>query len=532
MAIKTTQLESALRCAIYARISPKPEGVVGDNYSIAAQLHEMTELAKRDFGCPKPVQYIDDKVSGATLDRPALERLRDALAMRMYDVVIAYSPDRLSREIVDSMVLTQEIAKCGAKLVFVSGSYEDSPEGEFAFGVQSLVSRYERKKLAERSRRCRKQKAREGFVHSGSAPYGYRYLGHKFQSRGTLEVIEEQAKVVRMIFEWTAQGLTNYRVAMELNELGIPTAKGSRWYRESVAQVLRKTVYYGEVKGPAGIIVPVPTIISRVLWDRAHDQLRRNLVAYVGRPSRQYLLTGYLWCAKCGARCTTFPQYGGQAAYRCNGVDPYTHRRICPAGGIRQTKLESAVWDAVWDTITNPDLLWRMIAEYQNRAAAKPKAAKDPVLVRIDRARRRLERAEEIFRDPDQPIAYTQAKADVEAARRDLLEAETARPAADVIQIPARADIAAVAREFARARHELKEFAHRRGVIERVVEKIRYAEREVEIHCRVLVTPKKNCNRHVGAEAQSQGDYRKDNKAGTLAKCPQRKADILQQTFH
>jgi site-specific DNA recombinase len=305
----------ALRCAIYARISPKPEGAVGDNYSIKAQLHEMTELAKRDFGCSNPVQYIDDKVSGATLDRPALDQLRDAMALRMYDVIIAFSPDRLTREPLDGLLLMQEAGKMGAKLAFVSGSYEDSPEGELSFGVQSLVSRYERKKFAERTRRCRKQKAREGFVHSGSAPYGYRYLGHAAKSRGTLEVIEAEANVVRMIFDWTTDGWTNYRVAMQLNQMGIATQKGGRWYRESVAQVLRKTAYYGEVTGPAGIIIAVPAILSRELWDRAHTALARNKMGRVGRPSRRYLLTGYLWCSLCGKRCRTFPQREGDSMY-------------------------------------------------------------------------------------------------------------------------------------------------------------------------------------------------------------------------
>src|SRR5215831_11705519 len=123
----------SMRCALYARYSAKPD------------------------------EYIDRNVSAKELDRPALERLRDALAMRKYDVIICHSPDRLSRNVVDSMVLLQEISKYGVKLVFVSGSYDDSPEGELSFGMQSLVAQYERKKFAERSRRGRKRKAREGF---------------------------------------------------------------------------------------------------------------------------------------------------------------------------------------------------------------------------------------------------------------------------------------------------------------------------------------------------------------------------------
>jgi site-specific DNA recombinase len=394
------------------------------------------------------------------------------------------------------MVLLQEFNKNGVRLVFVSGSYEDSPEGEFSFGVQSLVAQFERKKFAERSRRGRKRKASEGFVHSASAAYGYRYLGHKFKKRGELEIIPAEARVVEQIFQGTARGMTNYRVAMQLNAGAVPTQKGGRWYRESIAQVFRKTTYYGEFAGPGRIIIPVPAIITRALWDHAHDTLRRNRAEKVGRPTRQYLLTGILWCARCGARCTTFPERKMDATYRCNGVDRHTRKRICRASGIRKSKLEPAVERAVWDTITNPALLWKMIAVYHDRIATKPGAGKkDPAVERIDRARRRVERTEAILRDPDQPIPYARAKADVEAARRELLEAETAQPA-EVVVLPERANIAAIAREFASARDEIKDFADRRGIIERLVEKIRYADGDAEITCRISVEPK-NCNRHV-----------------------------------
>src|SRR5262249_48273007 len=80
MGTRTMQLEPgcALRCAVYARISPKPEGAVGDNYSIAAQLFKMKAVARRDFGCAKPDEYVDKDYSGKDLDRPGLERLRRA----------------------------------------------------------------------------------------------------------------------------------------------------------------------------------------------------------------------------------------------------------------------------------------------------------------------------------------------------------------------------------------------------------------------------------------------------------------------
>jgi hypothetical protein len=309
---------------------------------------------------------------------------------------------------------------------------------------------------------------------------------------------------VRRIFELTKSGMTSYELAMRLNADQIRTQKGHDWFRASVSHLLEKTVYYGEITGANNIIVKVPAIVSRELWDGAHAAMARNRVARVGRPSRvaadgkgfsrEYLLTGYMWCATCGARCTTWPGRKLDATYRCGNIDHKAHRRICHAPGVRKSLLEPVVWDAIWDVLTNPRLLWAMLEAYHDRAAAKPAGKKDASLLRIERAQRRVQRAEAIFRDPDQPIPYAQAKADLEAARRKLIAAETARPP-DVIDLPERKDVVALAREFAQGR-DLEDFSHQRGIIERVVQQIRYdgAKREAEITCAIALQSKKNCN--------------------------------------
>src|SRR5215831_7030189 len=247
MGLTTTQLKPA-RVAIYARVSPKPEGAAGDNFSIASQLHEMKALALKDFGCAKPDEYIDNKVSGATLDRPELDRLRDHIALKFYDVVIAYSPDRWTRGgLSHTLLLDEELKKGGATMAFVSGSYEDSPEGRFARNVQAAASEFEKEKIKERSRRCRREKSREGFPHACKAPDGFKYEGHKFGKKGEWVLDGDRPQVILTIAQMTARGMTNYGVAAELNRQGILTQKGCIWSAASVAQVMRKKCYWGEM---------------------------------------------------------------------------------------------------------------------------------------------------------------------------------------------------------------------------------------------------------------------------------------------
>jgi hypothetical protein len=114
-----------------------------------------------------------------------------------------------------------------------------------------------------------------------------------------------------------------------------------------------------------------------------------------------------------------------------------------------------------------------------------------------------VERAAKILKDPEKPIPYDEAKADLDLAKRELLEAETAAPN-PVIPMPARKDVEAVSAEFRRMRHEIQSFEGRRKVLKTVVDKIRYADHKAEIHCKLPAPSTRNCHRHICANPQRQ----------------------------
>ena len=484
----TAPIQKAIRCALYARVSPTPEGKAGENFSIKSQLHEMRAKALKEFGCANPDEYTDRNQSGGTLDRPELDRLRDMVALKMYDVIIAYDPGRWTREPADKIILKREIEKGKARLVYVTVQYEDTAEGGLSEDVQDAVSKYEKRKFKERARRCRRQKSRDGFPHACKAPDGYIYRGHQFGIRGEYSIDPKRAKVVKLIFERTAAGISAAKVAIWLNSQGIRTQKGFQFLRESVTQILKKKHYCGEMF-QNGERIEIPQIISPELWEQAFAARQRMRLAKKGRPPLHYLLSGMLWCSRCEKRCVTFPKENGKGAYRCGNVNPHNrNERYCLAPEIRSHNLEPVIWDAVWDTVCDDDLLWQMIEAYYDRVAPKSGKAKNPAIAQIDRARRAVTHAERIFRDPESPLAYETRKSDLEKARRELAEAEMRAPA-QVFQMPARKDIAAAAAEFRKMRKELVEFEDRREALQLLVSKIMYADYEAEIHCRI--TPRK-----------------------------------------
>ena len=213
---------------------------------------------------------------------------------------------------------------------------------------------------------------------------------------------------------------------------------------------------------------------------------------------------------KCGARFCSQTRRGEHGAYGCGNIDPITHKRRCSTPSVSAAVADRVAFEAFWETLKSPDLLWRRIAQYHGRVtAAKPRRKKNAALERIEKARRTLKRLEDLLADPDQPLA--DAKRRVQAARQALAEAETALPA-DVLELPERASVAALAREFATARFE--NFADRRGLIERVVDRIRYQDGEMEITCAVALgaaeseSGHENWNRGIGADAERQDQDR------------------------
>jgi len=106
--------------------------------------------------------FIDDGYSGAELDRPALNRLRQAAKEGRIDIVLCYDPDRISRKLYHQMILAEEFEKQGIKLEFFTQDMGTSPEDRMFFNMRGLVAEYEREKIRERTMRGNREKARQG----------------------------------------------------------------------------------------------------------------------------------------------------------------------------------------------------------------------------------------------------------------------------------------------------------------------------------------------------------------------------------
>ena len=414
--------------AIYPRVSSDRQK---ENHTIASQTAALIEYAQKNgYSVPPEWVFQDEGYSGAILVRPGLEALRDLAAEGQIVAALVYSPDRLSRKYAYQVLLSEELSRCGVELIFLKAPAGATPEDQLLVQFQGMIAEYERAQIAERCRRGKKHMAQQGGVNVLSgAPYGYRYVRKSDTSTAFYEVIEAEAKVVRMVFEiYTQQGLSINAIARLLNERQTATRPGKgRWERSTVWGMLRNPAYRGaacygkteqrprqrvtrplrqrkalpsrDVGGherprAEWIEVPVPALVSEEMFALAQEQLEKNKHHSPRRTVEPTLLQGMLVCEQCGYalyRSSTQTSKQQLNYYRCLGSDGYRRLNgpVCTNRPIRQDSLDQFVWSEIIRLLEDPGLIQ---TEIDRRREAAQKA--DPLRKREEELRREQARVE------------------------------------------------------------------------------------------------------------------------------------------
>ena len=408
---------------IYARVSSEQQR---EENTIASQTASLIEFAKsHELEVPKEWVFEDEGYSGATLERPGLERVRDLAAEGQIQVVLAYSPDRLSRKYAYQILLIEEFARHGVETLFVKSPQGNSPEDHLLVQFQGMIAEYERAQILERSRRGKRHRAQAGEVSVMSgAPYGYRYIRKTDEALAAYLVEETEASVVRRVYHmYTADGLSIAEIARRLNREGIPPRRAGRWERSVIWSILRNPAYCGiacfgktrlsaraqirpqrrrGVTTPSNtgghqrpreewIEIPVAALVTEETFARAQELLYQNKIRSRRRTIAPSIVQGLVGCAKCGyafSRTSTQTSARKLHYYKCIGSDSW--RKL---GGpvcdnkqfIRQELLDQIVWDEVVRLLQDPVLIQQ---ELDRRLAAA--RTSDPTRKRAQTLQREL----------------------------------------------------------------------------------------------------------------------------------------------
>ena len=368
------------RAAIYARVSDKSQDTE-DKTSISEQMGEMEAYCK-ERGLTITARY-HEVGRGWSKKRPEFQRMLADARKGRFDVIVCWKSDRLSRGMYPAAALMEVVEAHQIRLEAVMDAIDMK-----TFGLMAAIGKIELDNFRERSTLGKRGTAKQGRVPTGRLPYGYR-IGDD----GRPEVAEEQAEVVRLIFQmYLEEGVGSPSIALRLTDEGIPTQTGNtRWSQAYVHNVLKNETYtgawmYGKERHlstedgmkvyqqpeDTWIEVPVPQIIDDETWERAQALKKQRSRRAKRNTKVLYLLQHLLKCGECGhnfhakAQWRTSNIRNGKKYrydlttpkryYKCHGM--HSLRIKCrDRQYIRAERLEEPVWSEVKRMLQSPDLI-------------------------------------------------------------------------------------------------------------------------------------------------------------------------------
>jgi site-specific DNA recombinase len=323
-----------MRVALYIRVSTQEQV---ENYSIEAQ-RERLEAYCKSKGWTIHDVYIDGGYSGATLDRPDLQRMLNDLDK--IDIVMVYRLDRLSRSQRDTLTLIEEyFLKNNVDFVSITETLDTStPFGKAMIGILSVFAQLERETIAERMRMGHIKRAQEGYRVMGG---DYDPAGYK-RENGELVVIEEEAEHIRLAYDLYEQYNSITKVQKRLKELGYKVWRFRR-YRD----ILSNKLYCGYVSFAGNYYKGLhPAIISEEQYDRVQMLLSRHKGKNANK-AKESLFSGLIVCGKCGEPYVSYHSNDKPKKYKyyiCRAKRfPSEYEKKCENDNWNQEKLEKLI---------------------------------------------------------------------------------------------------------------------------------------------------------------------------------------------
>jgi site-specific DNA recombinase len=528
--------------ALYARVSSEQQA---EAHTVASQVAALRERVTADgLTVSEAMQFLDEGYSGATLVRPALERLRDVMAAGSVDRLYVHSPDRLARKYAYQVLLVDEFRRAGVEVIFLNRALGQSPEDDLLLQVQGMIAEYERAKIIERHRRGKRHAAHVGAVNVLSgAPYGYRYVP-KYEGGGQAryEIMPDEARVVRQVFAWVSHDrLTIGEVCRRLSRAGELTRTGKTVWDRSVGWgILKNPAYQGtaafgktrlgplrprlraqrhrpvqprravsvsDVPPEDWITIPVPALVEPEVFATVQEQLQENKrhARHQSRRGALYLLQGLLQCQHCGyafygKRLSPSARKGhprAYAYYRCLGTDAYRFggERLCQNTQVRTDLLDLAVWQEVCTLLAHPE---RLAEEYRRRLQPETRAKRTPlgtVEAQISKLRQGVARLIDSY--ADSLIDKSEFEPRITRLRQRLARLEEQRQAlADEAALHGELQLL-IGRldDFAAKRRdglETADWASKRDLIRALVKRVEVARNEVNVVFRIDPYPSDN----------------------------------------
>lgn len=325
--------------------------------SIEAQIRAIREYCeKNDYVLIEC--YVDEAITGKNDNREDFQRMINAIVTGeiVVECVFVHKFNRFARNKFDSAIYKKKLKDFGVRVVSVTQSIDETPEGELMEGFLEVMDEYYSANLSIEVRKGLKENALKGQFVGGRLLYGF-----TLNENNEYIPNEEQAEIVKRIFNDYSVGKSIYKICNDLNEEGLLNQFGRPFSARTIGCMLRNERYIGnyvyklskkETIRHNGLI---PQIIDIDVWQKV--QSRHNEPKARENKKNLYYLTGKMFCSHCGYSCSGFG--GGQELkngeilyyYKCVGKN--THKNGCKASNINKKWIEQTVLKQLVDVLTD-----------------------------------------------------------------------------------------------------------------------------------------------------------------------------------
>lgn len=512
-------------CYTYNRVSDDDQQT--DGTSLESQTAR-NEAHANALGFALVRSFVEVHTGAELWERPVLNQIRDDIRARKVSALVCFAIDRLTRDVAHLMILQDECERHGCALHFTTETLDSTPEGKLLASVRGYVAEVERLKIIERTVRGRKHRLQSGKINSDCYDlYGYQ----RDKEKGVRLVVDDEATIVRSIFDAVCAGDALSAIAKRLNHSDTPSpfaAKGVRpgssWTIATIRLMIRNEAYKGDtfgwryttgknknarvmrprdewIKLPEGV---TPPIVTPEQWQRANDALAANVGDKTRNTKKQFLLRGLVYCAKCGEKsypCLNHKKY----VYTCGRkVRSYHGKRVerCDSSTTPVAALDADVWQRVARVMASPRAA---LAEFlSDTEPAKPSPTANEIrttrktIDRLEQAQRRLLKRLRDAGDDLAPLILSELR----DTQTELTKAQDALAVLEQRQSQIKHEQNHAAEMFAAMEAAIKSagessdsFAYRRAVIELFQVKVFASGREWKIE---IVAPSGRGSNHNG----------------------------------
>ena len=396
-------IKQPLIAGLLARVSTSRQE---NEATIESQIAEIKTRIEADGNTlPNGNIFLDDGWTGEMLARPGLDAMRDAATSGAFQVLYVYDRGRISRVFAYQEIVIEELTDKGIQFVTLHDVQATTPEEHVLQAMQGVFHEYERVKIAERMRRGKLYKARNGVVINGSAPFGYKYVKKTETTPTHFEVNGEEAEIVRKIFHWIGiDRISIKEVIRRLYNLGVKPRrrksefwtngpilrmlgcetydKGLIFYNKTEACVAKKPLKhdkYKKIKKGSRKARPredwIPFKVEPLLTEPGIFDKVQQVLAFNQRHSHSlkaqrfpYLLTGQIYHG-CGGRMAGdgsckenhfYYRCAARTQCRPDGLP----KSDCRIPGVNAAVMDGLFWIKLREHLSDPDFIRRQTEEY------------------------------------------------------------------------------------------------------------------------------------------------------------------------